>query len=195
MTPVEPKHAASLIVVRRAAAGIEMLMAHRAMGHRFMPGALVFPGGAVDPTDFATPVAKPLRTEVSTRLQRAASPDLAQALGVAACRELEEEVGLSLGAPPRLDQLSYVCSAITPASSPIRFDARFFVVPAEAVAGTPAASRELEAPAWYSIEAALVSGAVSATKTLLMRLRHWIEAPASPGAPVPVLRERVWTDE
>ncbi len=195
MTEAEPRHAASLIVLRREAAGVKILMAHRAAGHRFMPGALVFPGGAVDAADFTAPAASPLLAEVSARLQRSATPQLARALGMAACRELTEEVGLSLGAPPRLDQMSYLCRAITPGRSAIRFDARFFVVSADAVSGTPAASRELEAPAWYGIETALVSGAVFVTQAVLMRLRDWIEVPKAPDAPVPVLRERAWTME
>jgi len=195
MTEAVPRHAASLIVVRRDAEGVKVLMAHRSAGHRFMPNALVFPGGAVDPADFAAPAASPLRAEVSAQLQRAASAELAHALGVAACRELTEEVGLSLGEPPRLDRLSYLCRAITPADRPIRFDARFFVVPEAAVNGTPGPSRELEAPAWYGIEAALVSGAVFVTQAVLKRLRHWSDTPGAPAAPVPVLRERAWCDE
>lgn len=195
MTEAVPRHAASLIVLRREADGPQILMAHRAAGHKFMPNALVFPGGAVDPADFVAPIATQLRAQVRARLERSATPELAQALGVAACRELTEEVGLSLGMPPRLGQLSYLCRAITPARSPIRFDARFFVVPAEAVAGTPTASRELEAPAWYGIEEALVSGAAFVTQAVLVRLRAWAEAPDAADASVPVLRERAWTDE
>ena len=195
MTEAVPRHAASLIIVRRDAAGLQVLMGHRSVGHRFLPNALVFPGGAVDPADFTAPVAAPLRAEVAARLQRGASAELAQALGVAACRELTEEVGLSLGVLPRLDQLSYLCRAITPADRPIRFDARFFVVPASAVTGTPAASRELEAPGWYGIEAALVSGSVFVTKAVLMQLRLWADMPGAADALVPVLRERAWAYE
>ena len=195
MSDAEPRHAASLIVLRREEDGPKIVMARRAAGHRFLPNALVFPGGAVDPGDFAAEAATPLREEVSARLARSAEAGLARALAMAACRELTEEVGLSLGTPPRLDQLFYLCRAITPARNPIRFDARFFVVEAEAVGGTLSPSSELEAPAWYGIEAALVGGAVSATQLILLQLRQWIEAPGSPDAPVPVLRERAWTQE
>jgi 8-oxo-dGTP pyrophosphatase MutT (NUDIX family) len=195
MTDPEPRDAASLIVLRADSDGPKILMAHRAAGHRFRPNALVFPGGAVDPADVSAAVGSTLRPEVSARLERSASPELAQALAVAACRELTEEVGLSLGVPPQLGQLAYLCRAITPAGGAIRFDARFFVVPAACVSGMPVASRELEAPAWYGIEAALVSGAVFATKAVLLHLRDWLDAPGPPDAPVPVLRERRWTAE
>jgi 8-oxo-dGTP pyrophosphatase MutT (NUDIX family) len=195
MIPPEPRHAASLIVLRQAADGARILMARRSAGHRFMPHRLVFPGGAVDAADFIAMPATPLPEDVSERLQRSASPALAQALGMAACRELTEELGLSLGMPPRLDQLSYLCRAITPQDSPIRFDARFFIVPELSVTGTPAPSRELEAPAWYSVEAALVAGCARPTQAVLLHLQHWLQAPPAAGAPVPVLRERVWTQE
>ena len=63
-------------------------------------------------------------------LAKGAKPRLAQALAVAAARELEEETGLSLGSPPDLSGLDYLCRAITPPESPIRFNARFFIVDA-----------------------------------------------------------------
>jgi 8-oxo-dGTP pyrophosphatase MutT (NUDIX family) len=190
----QARHAASLIVLRRDPDGPKILMGQRSAGHRFMPNVLVFPGGAVDDADYTAEAARALRPETLARLQRSASPALAHALAVAACRELSEEVGLSLGVPPRLDRLDYLCRAITPSSNPIRFDARFFVVPAEAVTGTPTASRELEAPAWYGIEAAFAAGTVFATQAILLVLQRWARAPQAETG-VPVLRERAWTRE
>jgi 8-oxo-dGTP pyrophosphatase MutT (NUDIX family) len=195
MTNSALRHAASLIVLRRETDGLKILMARRSAGHRFMPNVLVFPGGAVDQSDFLGVAASPLRPHVSARLQRSASAELAHALAMAACRELTEEVGLSLGNPPRLDQLDYLCRAITPQDSPIRFDARFFIAHAEVVEGVPIPSLELEAPAWYSIEAALVAGCARPTKTILLLLQHWTGTEADPDAAVPVLRERVWSQE
>jgi 8-oxo-dGTP pyrophosphatase MutT (NUDIX family) len=195
MTVCAPRHAASIIILRRDPDGLKILMGRRSAGHRFMPNVLVFPGGAVDQGDFLGVPASFLRPDVSARLQRSASAELAHALAMAACRELTEEVGLSLGTPPQLDQLDYLCRAITPQDSPIRFDARFFVAHAKVVTGGPAPSLELEAPAWYSIEAALIAGCARPTKAILLRLQHWAETPADPGAAVPVLRERVWIEE
>lgn len=192
--PVAPRHAASLLVVRTEADGPKILMARRAAGHRFMPHMLVFPGGAVDPADFGTAQTR-LRRDVQARLERSASPELALALANAACRELMEEVGLSLGTPPRLDALDYLCRAITPASSQIRFNARFFIAVAAAVTGQPAASLELEDPAWYSVEAALVAGCAAVTKAVLLQFRSFWGNVLPPASPVPVLRERVWHAE
>src|ERR1700690_1350006 len=119
--PVVPRPAASLLVLRHADAGPEVLMGLRGAGHKFMPNRLVFPGGAVDPEDFSAPSASPLRPEVRRRLEVSADPLLAGALAAAAARELLEETGLTLGDPPHFDGLDYLCRAVTPPSMPIRF--------------------------------------------------------------------------
>ena len=119
-SPVAIRDAVSLIVLRRAGVGWEALMGMRGARHRFMPNRLVFPGGAVDPDDDAAPVAAELRPATIALLQRAASSALARALAVAAARELEEETGLTLGTPPDLSGLGYLCRAVTPAGNPVR---------------------------------------------------------------------------
>ena len=58
-TPVSPKDAASLLVLRPAA-DTQVLMGMRGSGHKFMPNRLVFPGGAVDDADHTAPIARPM---------------------------------------------------------------------------------------------------------------------------------------
>jgi 8-oxo-dGTP pyrophosphatase MutT (NUDIX family) len=196
--PREPRPAASLLVVRRPPPGSpgvpRVLMARRAAGHRFMPNVLVFPGGAVDAADFDAPVASPLAPHMRARLERAADPLLAHALAVAAARELTEEVGLSLGIPPALDGLAYLCRAITPPDRPIRFDARFFVVDAARVTGRPAGSAELQDPDWYTLAAALAADIAAPTRAVIGKLHLWLNNPGGDD-PTPVLRDRKWTKE
>jgi len=197
-THTAPRDAASLMVLRSDGGNHEILMGRRSAGHRFMPGILVFPGGAVDPADFVAPIGTGLRPEVQARLARSAGPELARALGVAAARELAEEVGLSMGTPPHLDRLHYLCRAITPPDRRIRFDARFFVIDAAYVTGTPSFSAELEQPEWHKIDHALQAQLVQPTRSILGQLRSWlaIGRPALAGdAPIPVLRDRVWKTE
>lgn len=171
--PVIPRPAASLLLLREAVSGPEVLMGHRHAGHRFMPNRLVFPGGAVDPEDHTAEAATPLRPAVRARLEAAAAPSLAHAFGIAAARELEEETGLSLGRPPPLDAFDLLCHAITPAGQPVRFDARFFVAPAEAARGAIAGSGELEGLRFYPVEEALVIDLALVTRTVLGRLMRW----------------------
>ncbi len=174
---VAVRDAASLIVLRRAGVGWEALMGMRGARHRFMPNRLVFPGGAVDPDDDAAPVAAELRPATVALLQRAASPALARALAVAAARELEEETGLTLGTPPDLSGLRYLCRAVTPAGNPVRFNARFLVVDAGHVRGTLAGSGELEGLRWYGLDEALALDLALVTREVMLQLVTWIALP------------------
>jgi 8-oxo-dGTP pyrophosphatase MutT (NUDIX family) len=93
-----PRVAASVIVLRDAADGPEVLLVQRNPGARFMGGAWVFPGGAVHDED-------------------------GDAAGTAV-RELEEEAGLTIADSSSLVPWS---RWITPAMVKIRFDTWFLV--------------------------------------------------------------------
>jgi 8-oxo-dGTP pyrophosphatase MutT (NUDIX family) len=101
---VEPRQAASLILLRESADGAEVLLVQRNPEQRFMGGAWVFPGGAVH-----------------------ASEDSDHA--AAAVRELEEEAGIGLAADAELVPFS---RWITPEAegATIRFDTWFFAAEA-----------------------------------------------------------------
>jgi nitroreductase/FMN reductase [NAD(P)H] len=149
--PARPRDAASLILWRHGRDGPEVLMGLRHAKHRFMPNVLVFPGGRVDPGDHHAAASSDLRAFPRACLERSAAPGLAQALGIAAARELFEETGLALGRSdrngsllPDLGALDYLCRAVTPATMPIRFNARFLIAPAEAANGVVRGSGELE---------------------------------------------------
>ena len=190
---IRARHAASLIVLQGGGTGPEMLMGMRGAGHRFMPNRLVFPGGAVDRPDATAPVAAPMPAHVLAMLVKSCKPRLAHALGVAAARELEEETGLSLGAPPELSGFDYLGRAITPPDQPVRFNARFFVVDAAAVSGTLAGSGELEDLRWYGIEEALALDLARPTRMVIALLQLWLgmtEAERAGRTRLPVLRRR-----
>lgn len=171
-----PRHAATVIIVRRDGPQPRLLMGRRNGGHSFMPGKWVFPGGRIDKGDFSAPSATDLRPEVAAKLEltaRHASPQLPRALGLAAIRETFEEVGLLLakeaparpgagawrpfleaGALPDLSALQYVARAITPPYRPKRFDARFFMAEAEALISLERRPDcgELDEIAWVDLE-------------------------------------------
>jgi 8-oxo-dGTP pyrophosphatase MutT (NUDIX family) len=172
-TLVRARHAASLIVLRHGPP-VGLLMGLRGAGHRFMPNRLVFPGGAVDRADSTAPIASPPQPHVMAMLQKAAKPRLAQAIAVAAARELTEETGLSLGAPPALAGLDYLGRLITPPPSPVRFNARFFVVDAAAVTGELAGSGELEDLRWYGLDEALALDLAFPTRLVIGLLQEWL---------------------
>lgn len=171
--------AASLILVRHGTAEPAVLMGMRGAGHRFMPNRLVFPGGAVEPGDATATAGSEPSQETLMHLSRNSDPVLARGLVAAAARELEEETGLSLGRPPELGTLHYLCRAVTPPSRPIRFNARFFVADAEHVTGALAGSGELEDLRWYPVAEVRQFDLALVTREVLGYLQGWLREPAS----------------
>jgi 8-oxo-dGTP pyrophosphatase MutT (NUDIX family) len=196
--PVTPRDAASLIIVRPAPSGPEVLMGMRGARHRFMPNRLVFPGGRVDPEDRRGTFATPLRADTRAHLEKKATPARAQAIAIAVARELDEETGLTLGTPPQLDGLSYLLRAVTPPVMPMRFNARFLVVDADRVSGTLAGSGELENLRYYAIEEALALDLADITRMVLENLLSYLAlSPEQREARIltPLYRYRGWTLE
>jgi 8-oxo-dGTP pyrophosphatase MutT (NUDIX family) len=97
MEPVTPRQASTLILVREGPEAPEVLLMERGAGARFMPGAYVFAGGAVDPGD-ASPEAYALSPNLSDERASAALKVARHGLAyyVAAVREALEECGLLL---------------------------------------------------------------------------------------------------
>ncbi|MBW3084926.1 Hydroxyacylglutathione hydrolase [Austwickia sp. TVS 96-490-7B] len=91
--------AASVVLLRDRPDGVEVFVLRRAATMTFAPSAYVFPGGRLDPHDTTDlPWVGPSPAEWSRRLD---TPDAltAQALVVAAARELFEECGILLAGP------------------------------------------------------------------------------------------------
>ena len=109
-TEPEVRFAATVVVLRDGAAGLEVLLVRRAPTLAFYGGAWVFPGGRIDPNDY----------------DPAEAIDSERALQVAAtragARELHEEAGL-LVAP---HELTYFARWLTPPGRTRRFDTFYF---------------------------------------------------------------------
>jgi 8-oxo-dGTP pyrophosphatase MutT (NUDIX family) len=95
-TPVEPRDAATVILMRPSADGPEVYYMRRQVSMDFAGGMCVFPGGGVDPRDFDTTVAwaGPSAAEWAARL--GCDEETARALVCAAVRETYEESGVLL---------------------------------------------------------------------------------------------------
>ena len=114
----EARQAASLILLRDSDAGPEVLLVRRNPQQRFMGGAWVFPGGALNDAD----------------ADHAA----------AAMRELEEEAGIRLSdstAPVPFSRW------ITPAQVKVRFDTWFFAARRQPARGRRATAASAWTPA------------------------------------------------
>jgi 8-oxo-dGTP pyrophosphatase MutT (NUDIX family) len=123
-----PRASASLILLRDADDGPEVLLVRRNPEQRFMGGAWVFPGGATAPED-----------------------DDEQRTAV---RELEEEAGIELSDSHELVRFS---RWITPAQIEVRFDTHFFVAEAPEDAEPTVDGSECVDWLWVRPQAALDS--------------------------------------
>lgn len=128
--PTEPRQAASVIVIRGADTGLEVLLVRRNPEARFMGGFWVFPGGAVD----------------------AHEGEGDEAHRLAAVRELAEEAGVEGVDASELVKFS---QWITPRQVEIRFDTHFFVAHLPAGATVTVDGSEIVDHRWYSPAAAL----------------------------------------
>ena len=131
-TPV--RSAATVILWRKNAGEVQVLMGQRGANAAFMPSKYVFPGGAVDKGDTVDPL--PLGATCLRRLTLACSVDAPTpaAIAGAALRELLEETGLRLQTGVS-SALTFFFRAITPPGRTRRFDARFFLADASLVTG------------------------------------------------------------
>lgn len=177
MTPV--RDAATVVLLR----GRSVLMGRRQRGAVFMPSKWVFPGGAVDPGDAGVALARPC-------------PGVPDAIAAAAIRELWEETGLRLGRPgpqpagwdgfgltPDAGALRLVFRAVTPPGRPRRFDARFLMADAAALADGPDAltgSGELAPLEWVPLDGAADRGTAFITEVALAEVAAIARGEARP---------------
>ena len=113
---VEPRAAATVMLVRDGASGPEVFVQRRVATMAFAPSTVVFPGGGVDPADSALPVSTPGLAALAAAMgvdAAAAAPYAA-----AAVREVEEECGVRLAVADLRGRAHWV----TPEFEPRRYD-------------------------------------------------------------------------
>ncbi|HYB29483.1 MAG TPA: NUDIX hydrolase [Solirubrobacteraceae bacterium] len=128
----EPRPAGTVILLRGGAEALELLLVQRNPSARFMGGAWVFPGGAVE------------RTEGNDDAAHRA----------AAIRELEEEAGITIADPQQLIPYSHW---ITPAEVKTRFDTWFYLAQAPPGAQARVDGSEVVDARWYEPASALAA--------------------------------------
>lgn len=152
--PVKTRPAATVLLLRDGDEGLEVLMTRRSPTASFAPGAYVFPGGAIDPSDSSA------NARALSRV-RAGQTDHLLTVSTAAIREAFEELGVLLayradgslvthddvvrldrspdsdflaqleaqGHRMAVDQVWSLCHWITDRDLPKRFDVQFLVAP------------------------------------------------------------------
>jgi 8-oxo-dGTP pyrophosphatase MutT (NUDIX family) len=143
---VEPRQAASLILLRDSADGAEVLLVQRNPEQRFMGGAWVFPGGALHPGEDADHAAT-------------------------AMRELEEEAGIDL--PDDAELVPY-SRWITPEAegATIRFDTWFYAARAPDGAEARPDGGECVDARWLTPAAALAAHAKDELALVFPTIKH-----------------------
>jgi 8-oxo-dGTP pyrophosphatase MutT (NUDIX family) len=145
--PTVPRQAASVIVLRGGGDALEVLLLRRNPAARFMGGAWVFPGGAVDAHE--------------------GEGDAAHR--VAAVREVEEEAGLRLPDPAALIKFS---RWITPREIAIRFDTHFFLAPLPPGQEARADGSEMVGLRWATPAGALAAGERDELELVFPTIKH-----------------------
>jgi 8-oxo-dGTP pyrophosphatase MutT (NUDIX family) len=164
--PLQPRPAASVLLVRDIGPTLEVLIVQRP-ARGYFGGLHVFPGGAVDPID---------HSELAQRVVSGPAHD--HEFRAAAMRELAEEVGLALtgegvvaapdlrgeelyssldGNGSRLEgeRLVLISRWVTPISAPVRFDTRFYIATVQETPPIRLDPDELVGHMWAAPEQAL----------------------------------------
>ena len=208
---LRPKDAATLVLVRKEAGGARVLMGRRHGNMAFMANKYVFPGGRADPGDKRITAGGDFKPDVLKRVSHGVSHARARGLALAAIRETFEETGILVGersdktprtkSPawqkffahgivPRLDQLEMIARAVTPPNRTRRFDARFFMADASAIAHelNAAENEELLTPCWVTLAEARALDLPSITRTVLEEVEARLGDGADHTRPVPYFR-------
>lgn len=193
---VEPRDAASVLVVDPAVRPWTVLMMRRPSAARFAAGAWAFPGGSVSTEDRTHP--DPCRA--------AGVRELLEEMGLLLGRDLAEDspervrAGLERGLPleraaaehgvsPTPEALVYLARWVTPEASPIRFDCRFYLIRRPQGQDVTAHSGEVAEWRWMTPRQALEDPEVELIY-VTRRLLEQVGAHADVEALIGLLRDR-----
>jgi len=145
--PTVPRQAATVILLRGRDEGLEVLLVQRTPKARFMAGAWVFPGGAVD----------------------ASEGDGDDAHRAAALRELAEEAGVRISDPDALVKFS---RWITPAEVRIRYDTHFYLARLPRGQAPAVDGEEVVDFGWFTPEGALAASRAGEILLVFPTIKH-----------------------
>jgi glyoxylase-like metal-dependent hydrolase (beta-lactamase superfamily II)/8-oxo-dGTP pyrophosphatase MutT (NUDIX family) len=184
---IEPRPAATVVLIRPGVAGLEVLLTHRPATMAFAGDMHVFPGGAVDAADgegdgaFEVAALRELFEEAGILLAEPALPREALLSaraslldGSATLAEVADALNLTL----RFDLLARLSQWVTPPFVERRFDVRFFAADLPPAAEASFVGGEVLAHRWLTPRAALEARAAGEigmwvpTSATLQQLEH-----------------------
>jgi 8-oxo-dGTP pyrophosphatase MutT (NUDIX family) len=183
----EPRDAATVVLVRDGATGLEVWLLRRVRTMAFAAGAYVFPGGKVDPADDG---GAGLPSAWADAFCYGDTALLRQVVG-AAVRETEEECGVVVTAA----DLRPFAHWVTPAIEPRRYDTRFLLAALPDGQEARVNDGESDEGRWFPLAAALDQPMLPPTRVVIETLQAYPDvATALAAMPTitritPVLRE------
>lgn len=152
--PPVPRPASTLVLIRDGDHGVETFLMRRPLSMKFAPGMSVYPGGALDESDFDTAVTESLDEQVAQVQGRRASTSAREFRALVACaiRETREEAGVDF---TNVGDVILADHWVTPEHESRRFDVRFFVARLPDGQSAYVASTEADHAEWVRPAAAL----------------------------------------
>ena len=145
--PPVPRPASTLVLIRDGDAGVETFLMRRPLTMKFAPGMSVYPGGALDKTDFADAITEALDAEFAqaNAVRASATEREFRALLACAIRETREEAGVDF-----VEARDVVLTDhwVTPEHETRRFDVRFFIARIPEGQNAYVASNEADHAEW-----------------------------------------------
>jgi len=152
--PPVPRPASTLVLIRDGDEGVETFLMRRPLSMRFAPGMSVYPGGALDESDFDAEITRGLDDAFAIEQAQRASATDREFLALLACaiRETFEEAGVAFR-----DARDVVLADhwVTPEHESRRFDVRFFLARIPDGETARVASTEADHAEWIRPEIAL----------------------------------------
>jgi 8-oxo-dGTP pyrophosphatase MutT (NUDIX family) len=173
-----PRDAATVLILREAEAGIEVLLLKRHTDSKDLGGAFVFPGGKRDDADAAPQALQGLGQDLQTLHAQLGEPELepahAASLFVAVLREAQEECGLQLTCADLRPWTRWITPRM-PSMMTKRFDTRFFLARAPSAQIAVHDNHETTESLWTTPRHALMrywAGEILLAPPQIMSLSH-----------------------
>lgn len=169
-TPPPAKPAATVVLLRDGAEGLQVAVLHKALG--FAKGMYVFPGGAVEDSD--AELGEPARVAAIRETFEECGVLLSQPPATATDRERDfAELLDELGVAPAFDALHPFAHWITPEVESRRFDTQFFAAALPDGAALAELTAEHSAMDWYSPDDAAQLRMLPPTAAVVAELREF----------------------
>lgn len=149
MTDMPIRPAATVVLLRDGADGLEVWLQQRATTLAFAAGMYAFPGGRVDDDEDASAVLHDLSRDAAVWGDE--DVEVTRCHAAAAVRETWEESGVRLDASTLVPWARWV----TPPGDTRRFDARFYLAPCPADQAPQPLTGEVATGGWFVVHAAV----------------------------------------